>query len=858
MVHLIVPLHGTVNATWSGLQDTVTVGDLYAHDLAGLEEMSLQTDGRDTAGFIRSSPIRASCYRPRFLEVPWPPTSGGGPAAPTGLRVKTSSDGTATISWTPPAGNSLEYWVYRKNLSNGQTHFARTGYPTAQRSLQDAGLDAGVDYAYYVRAVNAAGVEGTPTGVVTTRGSRSAPPAPTSLSATAGTTGDVTLTWTAPEEEVAYLVHQRDITAGETEFTQAAVEDGEATTQKIESLETGHQYEFKVTASNTVGESAPSNLVQTTANFAVPGAPTGLTATAGADATVTLRWTVPAGAAPDAYQVYHRAAGTTDFTPLDLPAETTTVRTSPLISGTAYDFKVTALNTGGEGQASTVVSATALMRPPAAPANVTATATTDGTIKLTWNAAERAGAYWVHRRDVTAGQTAFSPMDSPVEATTTTADRLLSGHTYEFKVIAVGDGGEGPASAPARAVADMPRPGAPTGLSAAGDRKVTLTWQKVATAGHYWVYRRDVTAGETGFVKQSLPALEPRADLGLLVNSHTYEFKVTAENEGGESPASAVVSARPMPPLPPKVTGLTATARAGGKVALSWNAVEGAFYWVYYRDVTAGETTLTKLEYPATSAQAEVGPFTGGHEYEFAVAGTNEAGDGPLSDRARVTVTASTASGSASRPATPSMVSQPAAQTPRPEADDIPGFPGPPSNLRVTHVGDGYVDLDWDPSRDTEALVSGSLQTVRRQRMLHPPPQGPRLEGTGGETVVEQLPLRVPGRRGQPLRAKLRHQHGGSHSEDDPAPGPHGSGNHGHRRWQGRAVLAAEPGSPRLLLGVLQVGHLQRLVLLPGPDSEDLRPARIPAVERPAVRFQDCRGEPRRPEPSVQRGARRA
>ncbi|MGV9386679.1 helix-turn-helix domain-containing protein [Nonomuraea sp. NPDC003707] len=47
VVHLIVPLHGTVNATWSGLQDTVTVGDLYAHDLAGLEEMSLQTDGRD-------------------------------------------------------------------------------------------------------------------------------------------------------------------------------------------------------------------------------------------------------------------------------------------------------------------------------------------------------------------------------------------------------------------------------------------------------------------------------------------------------------------------------------------------------------------------------------------------------------------------------------------------------------------------------------------------------------------------------------------------------------------------------------------------------------------------------------------
>ncbi|MFI7642685.1 hypothetical protein [Nonomuraea sp. NPDC049400] len=35
VVHLIVPLHGTVNATWSGLQDTVTVDDLYVHDLTG-------------------------------------------------------------------------------------------------------------------------------------------------------------------------------------------------------------------------------------------------------------------------------------------------------------------------------------------------------------------------------------------------------------------------------------------------------------------------------------------------------------------------------------------------------------------------------------------------------------------------------------------------------------------------------------------------------------------------------------------------------------------------------------------------------------------------------------------------------
>ncbi|MEO3793250.1 phospholipase A2 [Nonomuraea sp. B10E15] len=639
-------------------------------------------------------------YRPRFLEVPWPPPSTGGPAAPTGVQVKVSSEGVATISWTPPPGDSLDYWVYRKNLDNGQTHFARTGYPTQERSLQDGGLSPGVNYAYYVRAVAANGVEGTPSAVVTTRGRSSVPPAPTNLRVTAGTVGDATLTWTAAEEEVAYLVHQRDVTAGETLFTQVPVEEAEATTQKIEGLESGHTYEFKVTAANSVGESLPSNVVTMTARFATPSAPTGLTATAEVDATVTLRWTGSATGDPETYQVYHRPTGTTEFTPLDLPSDTTTMRSTQLISGTTYDFRVAGVNAGGEGPASNVVSATATMRPPGAPTGLTATAGTDGTIKLTWNAVARAGAYWVHRRDVTSGQTDFARSDAPVETTTATVDRLISGNTYEFKVTAVGDGGEGPAGDVARAVADVPPPAAPTGVAAtAGDGKVTLTWQAVETAGTYWVYQRDVTAGESTFVKLAYPAFEPRAELGLLTNAHTYEFKVTAENAGGEGKASAVVSAEPMPPLPRQITGLTATPQAGGKVDLTWTAIDGAFYWVHYRDVTAGETELRKLEYPATTAQAQVGPFTGGHVYEFAVAGTNAAGDGPLSDRVRVTVTSSASSATAtlSSPAQSSRAARPAARREAAGATAAAtSLPKPPTGLQVAGTGDGYVQLEWN------------------------------------------------------------------------------------------------------------------------------------------------------------------
>ncbi|WP_164903747.1 helix-turn-helix transcriptional regulator [Nonomuraea polychroma] len=38
-----------MNATWAGRQDTVSVGDLYLHDLAQLDEIRLESDGDDDA-----------------------------------------------------------------------------------------------------------------------------------------------------------------------------------------------------------------------------------------------------------------------------------------------------------------------------------------------------------------------------------------------------------------------------------------------------------------------------------------------------------------------------------------------------------------------------------------------------------------------------------------------------------------------------------------------------------------------------------------------------------------------------------------------------------------------------------------
>ncbi|MFC5818593.1 phospholipase A2 [Nonomuraea harbinensis] len=659
-------------------------------------------------------------YRPRFKEVTWPPPTpdpAATPGAPTGLRVTATSDGMAQLTWTAPPGSDLDYWIYRRDVTAGQTHLTRIGAPADTTSYLNAGLEDGHTYTYQVSAVTVGGVEGPPTPVVSIGGRRTAPAAPTGLRATATDTGDVDLTWTAAESEVRYRVYQRDVTAGETLFTEVPVDDPAATGATLTGLARTHTFEFKVTAVNTVGESPPTNLARVTLTLAPPAAPTGLTAKAESDGAVTLSWTAAARA--DVYWIHRRdvTAGETGFTKLDAPVEETTTKVEPLLSGNTYEFKVSAGNEAGEGPAGNTVSVTARVAPPAAPAGLKATPLADGTVELSWTPSPGARAYWIDRRDVSAGHTTFTRVDAPVEAPPAKIGSLIDGNTYEFKVVAVGDGGEGAASAVVSAVAKVTPPSAPTGLKAvAGDQSVRLTWTAPTGAEMFWVYARDVTAG-AAFARLPYPVQEPALTVEPLVNSHVYEFKVSGISQAGEGPAGAVVRATPAPQPPPKVTGLTAAAQAGGTVKLAWTAIPDVYYWVYRRDVTAGESAYTKFGYPAVTASAELGPFTAGHVYDFKVAATDAVGDGPDSDPVRVTVpgTASAARGTAK--AGPAILSAHADDPEaRPEAAAVAepavpagertvlAAPAAPKSLRVTGTGDGYVDLAWSPGAASQVV----------------------------------------------------------------------------------------------------------------------------------------------------------
>src|SRR5262249_39235837 len=146
---------------------------------------------------------------------------------------------------------------------------------------------------------------------------------------------------------------------------------------------------YKITATNTVGGSPRSNeLSATPVALTAPGAPTLNTAT-GANGSVSLGWSAPTsngGSAITGYRIY-RSTNNRHVTLLTTPCNVTSWTDTGLNNGTTYYYKVTALNSIGEGPRSNELAATPTTSA-TAPGAPTLNSATGGntTVALTWSA----------------------------------------------------------------------------------------------------------------------------------------------------------------------------------------------------------------------------------------------------------------------------------------------------------------------------------------------------------------------------------------------------------------------------------------------------------------------------------------
>jgi hypothetical protein len=248
----------------------------------------------------------ARIYRPRFAEVAWPrraPDPAAVPSPPADLAAVMDRD-VVRLSWTASSGTAQCYRVHQRDVTAGQTHFARLNAQHTRTSALVSAVRDGHRYEYRVSAENAAG-EGEPSAVAAVdvvvppaaatvpaavrSAPTSPPPPPADLKATAEDDGSIVLSWTSASDDVRYAVHERDVTAGETGFTRWPKPITGGTTATTGSLAHGHVHEYRVTSLNQAGESAPSNTATATSRHAAPAAPRNLRLLAG-DGQVRLDW----------------------------------------------------------------------------------------------------------------------------------------------------------------------------------------------------------------------------------------------------------------------------------------------------------------------------------------------------------------------------------------------------------------------------------------------------------------------------------------------------------------------------------------------------------------------------------------
>jgi fibronectin type 3 domain-containing protein len=579
----------------------------------------------------------------------------GPPAAPSALTAGAASATQINLSWTNNAINQTGFKVER---SPDNVTFAQIGTAGAGTTTYSNPNLAPKTLCYYrVRATNASGDSGySNVSSATTLADTTPPTAPSNLTATAASSTQINLTWTASTDNVGvtgYLI-QRCQGAGCTTFAQIAAPAGTGTTYIDTGLSPSMSYSYQIIATDAAGNlSLPSNVGTATTLAGPPSAPSALTATAASATQINLSWTNNA-TNQSGFKV-ERSPDNVTFTQIGTTgATTTTYSDSPLAPLTIYYYRVRATNGSGDSAYSNVANATTLAdtTPPTAPSNLAATAPSSTQINLSWTAStDNVGVtgYKIQRCQGS-GCTTFAQIAAPPGTGTTFNDTGLTPLTsYSYQIIATDAAGN--LSSPsniASATTLAGAPAAPSGLvaTAASPTQINLSWTNNATNQTGSKVERSpdgVTFAQIGTTPGATTTYSDPTVLPLTI----YYYRVRATNAVGDSAYSNISNATtPADTTPPTApTNLTATATSSAQINLSWTASTdnvGVTQYQIQRCQGAGCNSFAQVGASATPSFPDTG-LLASTSYSYQVRALDAANNASAFSNVATTVTPSAA-----------------------------------------------------------------------------------------------------------------------------------------------------------------------------------------------------------------------
>jgi len=466
----------------------------------------------------------------------------------TNLSVFNGS-GYVILTWDLPADDGgsplISLRLYRNTDSTGSELIDEIDPGVFY--YNDTSVENGVRYYYGMSAVNEVGVsvgsnvvEASPMGLTTT---------PRNLTAVAGD-GSILLSWDEPENNrgspvIRYHIHVESI----------SYEDALLTTTENESynhtdLENGIEYIYHIMAENAIGLSDPSDKVKATP-LGPPSEPVNLIAVQ-IDISVKLTWEVPEddGGTPITGYILYRSinGGEYEFLRQLKEPETLEFINNGVTHPNRYSYRIFSENRIGGSVRYSQANITVITIPDV-PTNLTVVSG-DGFVLLTWDGPLYDGGspltgFSIYREG---DGTQFKLVTVGSDITEYNDTTAFNGQVYGYSIVAVNIKGE---SGRTDSIDGIPMktiflPGAPRDLTALySNEKITLTWKEPEDDGgseilSYNVYRR---VNDSGF--------DLLASLGVDIlfhndqnvePGHTYYYKLTSQNQVGESVFSIEVN----------------------------------------------------------------------------------------------------------------------------------------------------------------------------------------------------------------------------------------------------------------------------------------------------------------------------